>query len=41
MMNYIPSGSMSQYLISNYNELSLLDKLELLYYIAGGLKDIY
>ena len=40
-MQYIENGSMSQYLKSNYNKLSLFDKLCLFYSIARGLKEIH
>src|SRR5690349_12025480 len=41
VMQCIENGSMSQYLKSNYNKLSLHNKLSLLYFIARGLKDIH
>src|SRR4051794_427003 len=41
VMQYIENGSMSQYLKSNYDKLSSFDKLNLLIYIARGLKAIH
>src|SRR5436305_14001719 len=41
VMQYIENGSMSQYLKSYYNELSLSNKLYLFGSIAQGLKDIH
>src|SRR6266480_5334801 len=41
VMDYIKNGSMSQYLKSNYNKLSLHDKLELFHDIARGLGAIH
>ena len=41
VMQYVKNGSMSQYLKSNYNELSLYNKLELFRDIARGLIDIH
>jgi len=41
VMQYIPNGNMSQYLKSNYNKLSLRDKLGLFRDITRGLKDIH
>ena len=41
VMQYIENGSMSQYLKSNYTELSLHCKLYLFHNIAQGLKDIH
>src|SRR4051812_46316569 len=41
VMQYIKNGNMSQYLRSNYNKLSLKNKLFLLYRIAQGLSDIH
>src|SRR4051794_36131465 len=40
-MEFIGNGNMSQYLKSNYNELSSFGKLYLLSDIAQGLKDIH
>ena len=40
VMEYI-GDNISQYLKSNYNELSLKDKLELFHGIVWGLKDIH
>ena len=37
----ISGGNMSQYLKSNYNQLSLYSKLKSFYFIARGLKDIH
>ena len=41
VMRCIENGSLSQYLKSNYNKLTLYDKLGLFYDIARGLKDIH
>src|SRR4051794_35093186 len=41
VMQYIKNGSMSQYLKSNYDKLSLYSKLQLLCHIAQGLIEIH
>src|SRR5205823_6608726 len=41
VMQYIKNGNISQYLKSNFNKLSLHDKLDLCYDIAQGLQVIH
>src|ERR1041384_2509907 len=41
VMKYIKDGNLSQYLKSNYNKLNLFDKLQSLYFLTQGLKEIH
>ena len=41
VMQYLQNGNMSQYLKSNYNQLSLFNKLQLFRDITRGLRDIH